>query len=136
MKRFYLLSIFFFIYCISIKAQEAIVNPMLSMEVHTTPVSGFLLPDSSVHYSDTTIFAIQLFVNLFDTTGFSSIHVKIGRTANSSDILDNSYDFDTYRTEYKVILPLGNYSHLRHYYAAVKLERTDGSLTDEIKFSR
>jgi hypothetical protein len=106
------------------------------MEVQTTAISGYLMPDSTVNYSYTTVFSSQMSISLYDTVDITNIHVKVGRTLNASDVIDATYDFNTYRSGYNITLALGNFSSLLHYYSEIKLEHADGSLTDAITFSR
>jgi hypothetical protein len=135
MKKILLTPVFISLFfSLQLCAQNA--SPILAMDVTTTPVSGFLLPDSSVFYSNTTVFNVHIHVSLFDTTGINNVIVKVGRTSGSSDVIESSYAFDTYRNGYDIVIDLGNYSNLLHYYAEVKLELSDATLTDAVTFSR
>ncbi len=110
--------------------------PCLAMEVQSIPLSNYLMPDSSVSYSESTVFSLQMLISLFDTAGINNVQVKIGRTLHGSDVVNDSYNFNTYRTGYNIALALGSYSNLLHYYAEIKLERTNETLTDIVSFSR
>jgi hypothetical protein len=106
------------------------------MEVQTTPASNYQLSDGSEYFSDSTVFGTQMLISLYDTVDIAYIHVKVGRTPDASDVIDAAYDFNVYRDGYNINLTLGNYASLLHYYSQIKLEHTDGSLTDAITFSR
>src|SRR5690242_5546681 len=116
MKKVFLLSISAFISCVSLRAQDIIINPIYAMEVLTNPIEGFLLPDSSVYYSDTTIFNAQMRISLYDTADVNTIIIKVGRSLHGSDVVETTFPFDAYRNGYQIALDLGNYSNLLHYY--------------------
>ena len=133
MKTLYPFILLFFSFLFS-SAQNS--NPILAMEIERTAVSNYTLPDSSVFYSDTTIFNAKVKISLYDTTGINSVHVRIGRSPNSADVINQTYDFNMYRTTYDILIDAGNYANLLHYYSEVRLERSDESLTDPVTFSR
>jgi hypothetical protein len=135
MKKILFSFLFIFVFfSLTLSAQNTF--PCLAMEVHTTPVSNYQLPDGSEYFSDSTVFGTQMLISLYDTVDISYIHVKVGRAPDATDVIDATYDFNTYRDGYNISLTLGNYASLLHYYSEIKLEHADGSLTDTITFSR
>lgn len=119
--------------------------PILSMFVHTTPIADTLaggLPD----ISDFTVFNTEMKISLFDTTNIDKIYVDLGITGSPGNKLQHVFDWDVYgstgngtsysRTEYDIVLNLGNFSSLINYEASLIIKRTDGSLTDAVIFSR
>lgn len=120
--------------------------PIISTEVTTNCLSNCLTIDSLPYVSDSTIISVQIAIQLFDVTGISSLHVKLGTTSGGSDLLDKTFDFDVMgnvgngcsysRTDYLVTLGLGNYNGLTSYFSEVILERDDHTLTDAIVFNR
>ena len=128
------LSFFLFLIPSFLHAQDN--NPILDIEVKTSPVSGYSMPDGKTFYSDTTVFNAWLRINLLDTVGVEKVLVKLGRIKHSADVLDETYSFDTYRTGFKILIDLGNYSDLLHYYAEVRLRLADKTVTEPFSYSR
>jgi len=120
--------------------------PILSTSVETTCITNCIGVDSIPYMSDSTSIHVVMTIKLFEVTGISSLHVKLGTTSGSSDLLDKIFAFDvsggvgngcTYaRTDYTVTLGLGDYNGLTSYFSEVILERDDHSLTDAVVFNR
>lgn len=100
------------------------------------------LPD----LSDSTVFSLVMNVSLLDTTNIDKIYVELGDSAFSTNRLQHTFDWDVSgstgvgtsysRTEYDIVLGLGNFKDLLNYNATVRIKRTDGTFTDFINFSR
>lgn len=120
--------------------------PILSTSVETTCVANCIDQDSIPYISDSTLIHAVMTIQLFEVTGISSLHVKLGTTSGGSDLLSKTFAFDvsgsvgngcTYsRTDYTVTLGLGDLNGLTSYFSEVVLERDDQSLTDAIIFNR
>lgn len=120
--------------------------PILSTSVQTTCVTNCIDVDSISYVSDSTSIQVVMTIQLFEVTGISSIHIKLGTTSGAADLLNKTFVFDvsgnvgngcTYsRTDYTITLGLGNYSGLTSYFSEVILERDDQSLTDAVVFNR
>ncbi len=130
--------------CIQADAQNS--YPVLSTSVETTCITNCIDADSIPTISDSTSIAVVMYIQLFEITGISSLHVKLGTTSGSADLLDKTFAFDvsggvgngcTYsRTDYTVTLGLGSFNGLTSYFSEVILERDDHSYTDAIVFNR
>ena len=126
-----------------VRAQNS--YPVLSTFVETACVTNCLDADSIPYVSDSTGIAVTMTVQLFEVTGISSLHVKLGSTNGAADLLDKVFDFDvsgnvgngcTYsRTDYKVTLGLGTFNGLTGYFSQLILLRADQSQTDAIVYN-
>jgi len=120
--------------------------PILSTSVETVCSANCIDQDSIPYLSDSTAIQVTMTVQLFETTGIESIHVKLGTSSGASDLLDKTFSFDvsgsvgnncTYsRSDYTVTLGLGTFNGLTSYFSEVTLERADHSLTDAVVFNR
>lgn len=142
MLPFLLLAIALF--SVNVSAQNT--YPILSTSVEISCISNCIDQDSIPYVSDSTAIQVIMTVQLFEITGIESLHVKLGTTSGSSNLLDKEFVFDvsgnvgngcTYsRTDYTVTLGLGSFNGLTSYFSEVTLERTDHSLTDAVVFNR
>ena len=120
--------------------------PVLSTSVETTCLLNCLGEDSIYSVTDSTSIQVVMTVNLFQATGISSFHVKLGTTSGGPDLLNKSFSFDVFgnvgngcsynRIDDTVILGLGDFNGLTSYFSEVVLERTDQTLTEAIVFNR
>lgn len=132
------------IFSIQLKAQNT--YPLISSSIETSCIFNCIDADSIPYISDSTAIRVVMTCQLFEVTGITSLHVKLGTTNGGSDLLDKTFDFDvsgsvgngcTYsRTDYTVTLGLGDYNGLTDYFSEVILERADHSLTDAVIFNR
>jgi len=122
------------------------VYPVLSMDVATTPVANHLSLDSLPSLTDSTVFSVEMNVNLFDTLNIQELEVKIGTSSGASDIFSHSFVFDVsgslgsglfyLRDAYSIQLGLGNRMQMLNYYSQVRIKKADGSYTDAVLFNR
>ncbi|MCX6276180.1 MAG: hypothetical protein NTV09_13345, partial [Bacteroidetes bacterium] len=120
--------------------------PIISTYVETACIAKCFDADNVLTISDSSIISVIMTIQLFEFTGISSLHVKLGTTSGGSDLLDKTFSFDvsgsvgngcTYsRNENTVTLGLGSYNGLTSYFSEVKLERDDHSLTDSVVLNR
>jgi len=116
------------------------------MDVSTEPVANHLTPDSLPLLTDTTVFDVVMYVNLFDTLNIQQMEVKIGSSPGGSDIFSNYFVFDAapppiggltyFRDEYSVRLGLGQLEQMLRYYAVVRIQKTNGSYSEAVEFNR
>ncbi len=141
----FLLLFFFPAFCAVQSEAQQNTYPVISTSVETTCITNCIDADSIPYISDSTAIAVVMTIDLFEVTGITSIHVKLGTTSGASDLLDKIFEFDvsgsigncTYsRTDYTVTLGLGTYNGLSSYFSEAILERDDHSLTDSIVFNR
>lgn len=138
-----------FYLCIFLFSQKAKAQdpnfPIISMGIQSTPVAHDTsggLPD----LSDSTRFSVQMNISLFDTTMIDEMYVVLKDSAATTNLLSHTFDWDVSgstgngtsytRTEYNLILGLGNFTDLLNYTASVRIKRLDGTYTDYIYFSR
>jgi hypothetical protein len=146
MKSLTYLSLISLVFLASTSVHAQNTYPVLSTSVETTCITNCIDTDSIPYVSDSTSIQAVMTIQLFEVTGISSLHVKLGTTSGAADLLDKTFVFDvsgnvgngcTYsRTDYTVTLGLGNYNGLTSYFSEVILERDDQSLTDAIVFNR
>jgi hypothetical protein len=119
--------------------------PFVSMNIQATPVANDTsngIPD----LSDSTIFHIDMNVSLFDTTNIDQIYVVLSDSGNAGNRLTHTFDWDVtgdtgngtsyVRSEYNLLLSLGNFKDLLNFTATVRIKRADNTFTDYITFSR
>ena len=131
-------------FSIQLKAQNT--YPVTSSSIETSCISNCIDADSIPYISDSTAIRVVMTCQLFEVTGITSLHVKLGTTNGGSDLLDKTFAFDvsgnvgngcTYsRTDYTVTLGLGDYNGLTDYFSELVLERNDHSLSDPLIFNR
>ncbi len=130
-------------FCSSANALQNIY-PVISTSVETACIANCMDADS-IPSLDSALISVVMTIQLFEVTGITSLHVKLGTTSGSADLLDKIFDFDvsgsvgncTYsRTDYTVTLGLGSFTGLTSYFSEVILERDDHSYTDAIVFNR
>ncbi|MBK6986838.1 MAG: hypothetical protein IPI10_15545 [Bacteroidetes bacterium] len=112
----------------------------------TTPVANHLSLDSLPSLTDSTVFSVEMNVNLFDTLNIQELEVKIGTSSGASDIFSHSFVFDVsgslgsglfyLRDAYSIQLGLGNRMQMLNYYSQVRIKKADGSYTDAVLFNR
>ncbi|MEO8086612.1 MAG: hypothetical protein ABI763_07320 [Bacteroidota bacterium] len=142
--RFPALLIALFTICLQAHSQNT--YPVLSTNVETNCITNCIDEDSIPNVSDSTSIRVVMTVQLFEFTGISSIHVKLGTTDGGSELLDKTFAFDvsgnvgngcTYsRTGNVINLGLGDYNGLMGYFSEVKIERDDHSLTEAFVFNK
>ncbi|MEO8086672.1 MAG: hypothetical protein ABI763_07630 [Bacteroidota bacterium] len=120
--------------------------PGLATSIETTCISNCMDVDSIPYVSDSTLIRVVMTVQLFESTGISSIHVKLGNTSGGSELLGKTFAFDvsgnigngcTYsRTGDVITLGLGDFNGLMSYFSEVKIERDDHSLTEAFVFNK
>ena len=116
------------------------------MDVSTEPVANHLTPDSLPLLTDTTVFDVVMYVNLFDTLNIQQMEVKIGSSPGGSDIFSNNFVFDAapppigglayFRDAYSIRLGLGWLDQMLSYYAVVRIQKTNGSYSEAVEFNR
>ena len=120
--------------------------PVISSEVTTTCISNCLTVDSIFQVTDSSLIQVNMTIQLFEVTGITSLHVKLGTSSGGSDLLDKTFAFDVSgdvgnfctfsRNDYTVLLGLGSYNGLTFYFSELILEKVDHSFTDAIVFNR
>lgn len=113
------------------KAEGQVNNyyPVISMNLKVTGVDT--LSNGMISITDSTVFDAHMLIVLFDTTDISQINVLLTNTADSVNLLQQSYAFSSVsRNGFSIDLDLGNYAGLLHYLGQLTIERTDGTLTD------
>lgn len=132
--------------CHSANANAQNTYPLISSSIETNCISNCVDADSIFYISDSTAIRVVMTIQLFEVTGITSLHVKLGTTNGGSDLLDKTFAFDvsggvgngcTYsRTDYTVTLGLGDYNGLTDYFSELVLERNDHSHSDPLIFNR
>jgi len=125
-------SIFFLFLITSVTAQET--NPMKGIQVKYMPMSN------------SSQFKAEVKITLIDSSDIADILVKMGSTRKDSDILNKTFVYDqagtfsdgtSYsRAKNIITVGLGTFPRLDHFFGEVYIQRSDGSLSDPISFSR
>ena len=119
--------------------------PILKMDIQRISIANDTsggLPD----LSDSTIFRLTMNVSLFDTINIDKIYVVLSDSGGTGNRLQHTFDWDVsgstgngtsfIRSEYDLVLGLGDFRDLLNYAANVRIKRSDGSYTDLVNFSR
>jgi hypothetical protein len=121
--------------------------PLMAINVNAIPITNDSTTGTLPELTDSTIFKTDLYVSLFDTVNITKLLIKIKEKSDTSVVIfQKNFDFDVYgtlsdstsynRNEYQVELGLGNITGLIYFLAEVRIERSDGSLTEPLEFSR
>jgi hypothetical protein len=120
-------------------------SPIIAMSVTATPIANYSI-DGLPYLTDSTIFNLKMKVTLSDTLLIDQINVLLSDTDTSGNRLQHTFHWDVFgttgnntsyqRTEYDVLLDLGNFNMLLRYVASVRIKRLDGNYTDLVNFSR
>ena len=91
-------------------------------------------------------FKAEVKITLIDSSDIADILVKMGSTRKDSDILNKTFVYDqagtfsdgtSYsRAKNIITVGLGTFPRLDHFFGEVYIQRSDGSLSDPISFSR
>ncbi len=116
---------------------------VLAMAVETS--SNDTTPEGLPVIDENTLIHAVMNVNLDNTDSIYKLHVKLGRTQGGTEFISAVFDYNvsgtfgstTYsQTGSTILLGLGAYAGMIHYYAEVQIEKTDHSYEDAVTFSR
>ncbi|MFI5219199.1 MAG: hypothetical protein ACHQNT_06890 [Bacteroidia bacterium] len=148
MKKAILFSSFLFFYSSIELCFSQSPPPPSSMEVFMEVAPNDT--NNLQNYNDSVFFNLTqlkstMALLLEDTTNVINIHVKLGTTLGSSDLLNKIFVFDqsgifmdgtSYKRENEVIyLGLGNFIGINTYYAEAKLEYANAVFSQSIYFN-
>lgn len=137
----------FFLFAVAVSPSLLAQNtyPIISTSIETSCIRNCIDQDSIFYVSDSTAIRVVMTCQLFEFTGITSLHVKLGTTSGGADLLDKIFAFDVSgnlgnysysRTDYTVTLGLGDYNGLTDYFSELVLERNDHSHSDPLIFNR
>ena len=120
--------------------------PVISMEILTVPVDGFMTSSGQPDISDTTLFKVEMKIILYDTLNISSFRVELKSDANSSiNLLSKMFNYTQsgnfadgtsfHRNGYEVIIGLGDFLGIINPYASLIVETTTGVISDPIIYN-
>ena len=117
--------------------------PLVQCKAQTATVTdGYIKMGPAGANSDTLNGTFVIILS--DTTGITNLEVKIGTDLNQSDILSATFAYDVHaglaagysyeRDGYKVILGIGTYTDKSTYFCQARLQRSNGTWTDPLRF--
>jgi hypothetical protein len=118
---------------------------ILAMNVETTAPLADTTQYGVPVFDSTTVFTTVMNVILEDLTDIYQLHVKLGSTLHGSQFLIASFDYGVNgtfgstsysQTGNTILLGLGSYPGMLHYFAEVQIEKTDHTFQDAILFSK
>ena len=74
-------------FCVHVHAQSN-TYPVISSEVTTYCITNCVDNDSIFYVSDSSLIQVVMTIQLFEVTGITSLHVKLGTTSGGADLLD------------------------------------------------
>ncbi len=120
--------------------------PVISMEIMTVPVDGFITSTGQPDISDTTLFKVEMKIILYDTLNISNFRVELKTDAsNSVNLITKTFNFTQAgnfadgtsfrRNGYEVIIGLGDFLGIFNPYALLVVETTTGVISDPIIYN-
>lgn len=129
---------------LQVKSQDILPAERMDMIMEVAANDTTIAANDTTFSSNTSI-VTKVIVALQDTVHLSKIHVKLGTTNNSSNLLNKYFSFGTsgnypdgtsyIRVGNVVYLNLGTRMGLQNCYAEIKLEDTLGRFTDPVNLS-
>ena len=144
MKRFSILTVLLLIFSLQSKSQDILPAERMDLLLEVAPGDNSMSANDTTFLSTTNVIS-KVVLALQDTVHLSKIHVKLGSTPNSQNLLSKYFVFDatgtlsdgtSYTRDGNVVyLNLGSRTGIQNYYAEIKLEDTYGRFTDPVQLS-